>query len=112
MSGLTSPAVSRRPKAVADTTPSRFGDVHTRQWWNLASALAQATLHETIPRKILAVTFEREGRLKHLGLALPALLPPWYIRLNDLAHKSGVTGIDAPLKLLDFGPDVPPARPA
>lgn len=108
MSELTSSAVSRRPKAVADTTTSRFGDIHTRQWWNFASALAQATLHEVIPRKILAVTLEREGRLKHLGLALPALLPSWYIRLNDLARKSGITGIDAPAKALDFGQDVPP----
>lgn len=108
MSELTSPVVSRRPKTSSNATPPRFGDPYTRQWWSLASALAQATLHETIPRKILAVTFEREGRLKQLGLALPALLPSWYIRLNDLARKSGITGIDAPAKALDFGQDVPP----
>lgn len=109
---LASPVVSRHPKAPANAAPSCVGDLHTWQWWKLASALAQATLHETIPRKILAVTFAREGRLKHSGLTLAALLPPWYIRLNDLARKSGITGVDAPAKALDFGSDVPsvPAR--
>lgn len=108
MSELTSPVVNRRPKAQAGATPPPVGDPHTWRWWTLASALANATLHETIPRKILTVALEREGLLDVMKLQAPTARPPWYVRLNDLTRKGGVTALDAPVKPLEFGPDVPP----
>jgi len=108
MSELTSPVVSRRPKAQANAIPPSLADPNTWRWWTLASALADATLHETIPQKLLAVALEREGLLKILKLPAPTAPPEWYVRLSNLAHKGGLTALDTPKPPLDFGPDVPP----
>lgn len=107
MSDLTSPVINRRPKKTPHPTPSAAGENPTWEWWRLASALAQATCHETIPRKILAATLEWEGRRQALGLSLPTLLPLWYIQLNDLARRIGLITLDPEEKPLEFGRDVP-----
>lgn len=107
MSDLSAPLIRRRLAAPATAPASPVGDPDTIAWWRTASALARATLHDTIPCKILVCALEGAGLCKVLELSAPVDAPRWYVRLQTFARLAGLRlakVLEAPL---DFGSDIP-----
>lgn len=107
MSDLSAPLIRRGLAAPASAPSSPVGDPDTIAWWRMASALARATLHDTIPCKILVCALEGAGLCKVLGVLAPADAPRWYVRLQTFARLAGLRETKAPMAPLDFGSGIP-----